>query len=186
MHAATASTSGEPHPELESRFAALGRLSAVRQLGRRLSPYPSPRLTGSTLNRMEQSLVEAVADAFFPKHGPFPRSGSEADILAYFDGYMDRSRPQERFMLHLLLLFTELSPVAFSRRHRPFTRLSSPEREQFLRGAFDSRIYFRRVAFTSLRALMTMAYLAHPDIALHIGLRAHLDPFDLGAQEVSP
>jgi hypothetical protein len=152
----------------------------------RLLPYPPPNLTDSTLNRMEQTLIAAVGDAFFPAVGPFPRSGREADVLGYFDAYLRRCRSTERALLHLLMVFTELSPVLFGPRHVPFTRLSPPEQEEFLRGAFHSSIYFRRVGFTSLRALMTMAYLAHPDIARHIGVVADPDPFRLGAEEVSP
>ncbi|MBW2457938.1 MAG: hypothetical protein JRI68_25760 [Deltaproteobacteria bacterium] len=135
---------------------------------------------GSLLGKRERALVTAVADAFFPPAGPIPRSGIEAGIPTYFDGYLERAEPLQRTMIRLLIAFLELGPLAFGPRRLPFTLLSRDERIQALEGMFVSRIYFRRVAFTSIRALMTMAYLANGEVAARIGMQFDLDPFDLG------
>ncbi len=93
----------------------------------------------------------------------------------------------QRTMIRLLIAFLELSPLAFGPRRVLFTRLTREERIQALEAMFVSRIYFRRVAFTSIRALMTMAYLANGDVAERIGMQFDLDPFGMGAapREVS-
>lgn len=139
--------------------------------------YPEPALDNAVLDRREQALVQAVADAFFPPGGPIPLSGCDAGVLAYFDRYLARSDPHQRLLMRLLLLFTELSPMAFGPTRRPFTQLDQGQRLVFLQSASKSRIYFRRVAFVSFRALMTMAYLANADVARHMGMVADADPF---------
>jgi hypothetical protein len=131
------------------------------------------------LSRREQALVAAVADAFFPPDGPIPVSGQQAGLARYFNGYLGRSAPRQRFLMRLLMLFTELSPVSFGPVHKPFTKLSHAERLDFLQSASTSRIYFRRVAFVSLRALMTMAYLGNDEVGRHMNMEADTDPFDV-------
>lgn len=133
-----------------------------------------------TLNEREQSLIGAVADAFFPPGGPLPVSGTEADVVPYFDRYLENSGPRSTFLMRLLILFTDLSPIAFGRQRRRFTALPREEQIQHLNEAFTSRIYFRRVSFVSLRALMTMAYLANDKVAEHMNMRHDPDPFGMG------
>ncbi len=40
--------------------------------------------------------------------------------------------------------------------------------------------YFRRLGFISMRALMTMAYLANARVAAHMRMAADTDPFHIG------
>ena len=80
--------------------------------------------------------------------------------------------------MRLLFVFTELSPMVFGPRRRRFTSLHVDERIAFLRTAFESSIYFRRIAFTSLRALMTMAYLANGEVARSMRMRPNRAPFE--------
>jgi hypothetical protein len=133
--------------------------------------------TLGTLNAREAALLKAVADAFFPPGGPIPVSGSEAGIVSYFDRYVGRSGARQGFLMRLLFLFTDLSPIAFGQQRKRFTELSRPARIQHLADAFVSRIYFRRVSFISLRALMTMAYLSNDEVARHLNMQFHPDPF---------
>lgn len=158
-------------------------MAAARQLRNRvrLPSYPRQLVPSPVLSTMEQALVSAVADTMFPRGGHFPLSGTEAGVVEYFDAYLRRCHGQEVLLLHLLLWFTELGPVLFGPRPTTFTRLGPAQRTAFLEGAFRSRIYLRRVAFTSLRALTTMAYFAHPDIAGHVGFVSDPDPFGLGS-----
>ncbi len=132
----------------------------------------------------QEALISAVADAFFPPAGPIELSGCEAGILSYFARYMSRTELLQRTLIRLLLAFIELGPLAFGPRRVLFTRLTQEERIRSLEGMFASSIYFRRVAFTSIRALMTMAYLANEEVAAATGMIADLDPFQLG--EVAP
>lgn len=146
------------------------------------------RLGDSVLSYSEQEFVCAVANAFFPPGGPIAKSGVEANVLEYFDQYLRNSEPLQQTLIHLLLAFTELSPLIFGPRFRRFTALKQDERIAFLHGAFISRIYFRRVSFISLRAVMTMAYLANDSVAAAMNMKADPDPFGIGDEilEVRP
>lgn len=146
------------------------------------------RLRESVLTYQEQEFVCAVANAFFPSGGPIEKSGVDANVLEYFDRYMQNSEPLQKTLIHLLLAFTELSPLLFGPRFKRFTALSQEERIVFLHGAFTSKIYFRRVSFISLRAVMTMAYLADDTVADAMNMKANTDPFGVGDEilEVRP
>jgi hypothetical protein len=133
-----------------------------------------------------RAVVAAVADTLFPAGELFPLSGSAAGVVEFMEQYLGRSRPIERLLIHLLLLFTELSPLAFGPRPLPFTKLAVPERAELLRDAADSRIYFRRIAFTSLRALLTMGYLDNAQVAGRIGIKPDPNPFGLDAAGTEP
>jgi hypothetical protein len=147
---------------------------------RLVTGYPPAALPNGVLNRCEQALVAAVADALFPPGGPIPLSGTEADILPYFDGYVRRSLPRQRLLMRLLLIFTEYSPLLFGPKRRRFTRLSQGERLDYLERCSVSNVYFRRIAFLSFRTLMTMAYMAHPEVERAMRICADCDPFRMG------
>ncbi len=164
--------------------AVLAILAFTLWLLRLLAGYPAKLLPNSLLNAREQATIAAAADAFFPPAGPIPVSGSEAGIVAYFDSYVRRYRPAQRWLTRLLFAFTEYSPLLFGRRRRRFSRLSLSQRIAFLDAAFTSRIYFRRVAFISMRALMTMAYLSNRDVATHLNMVRDNDPFGIGDREL--
>jgi hypothetical protein len=155
-------------------------LPALALTARLFVDYPRAPLARSVMSAREQALIGAVADAYFPPGGPIPVSGREAGLVAYFDGYLARSGRTQRFLMRLLITFTELSPLLFGPRFARFSRLTHEEQIKYLHDAFTSRIYFRRLGFISLRALMTMAYLANDRVAAHMHMSADLDPFHIG------
>jgi hypothetical protein len=156
--------------------AALLSTAVIAAL-RLFTGYAPARLPNSVLSRREQAVIEAAGNAFFPPGGPIPISGSEAGVVKYFDGYVRRSSRRQVLLMRLLFTFTELAPLVFGPRHRRFTRLSRPEQLEHLRTAFTSRVYLRRVSFVSLRAIMTMAYLANEDVARSMRMIPDRDPF---------
>ncbi|MEY4745153.1 MAG: hypothetical protein RL272_1098, partial [Candidatus Parcubacteria bacterium] len=68
----------------------------------------------------------------------------------------------QRVLVRLLFLFIQLSPWLFGPRRSRFTRLSPADRIRVFEDMAVSTIYFRRVAFLSMRAIMTMGYFACP------------------------
>jgi hypothetical protein len=132
------------------------------------------------LNAGEAQLIAAAADAFFPPDGPIPRSGAEAGCVAWFERYLGLSDRRQRLLIRAMLLFVQLAPLLFGPERRRFTRASPAARLAFLQRASTSRIYFLRVVFLSLRAMMTMAYLADEMVIAAIGMHADRDPFGLG------
>jgi hypothetical protein len=130
------------------------------------------------LSAKEQAIVAAAADAYFPAGGPIPISGTEAGLVRYMDRYLERSPAHLRPLMRLLLHFAEHGPWIFGPVHTRLTRLSPHDGRRALERMATSPIYFRRVAFLSLRTLLTMGYLAHPKVAEAMGMRAERAPFE--------
>jgi hypothetical protein len=144
--------------------------------------YPPPRLAaGSTLTRKEQALVAAAADALFPPEGPIPLSGTEAGLVEYMDASLRRVPAGQRALLRLLFVFLEHGPWIFGPRRARFTQLTPDDRVVALTDMAGSAIYFRRIAFLSLRTMLSMGYLANDAVARKIGMTTHAAPFEVTA-----
>lgn len=116
------------------------------------------------MRKREQLVVAACADTMFPPAGPISVSGTEAGLIAYVNGYLKGLPLASRFLVHLLFLFIQLSPLVFGPKHSRFTRLSPHERQMVFQDMSVSTIYFRRVAFLSVRAILTMGYFACTEV----------------------
>lgn len=116
------------------------------------------------MSKSEQAVVAACADTMFPPAGPISVSGTQAGLVAYVDGYIRALPRMRRFLVHMLFLFIQLSPWLFGPRRSRFTRLSPADRLRVFEDMAVSPLYFRRVAFLSMRAIMTMGYFACPTV----------------------
>jgi hypothetical protein len=127
--------------------------------------YPAPTSRARNLSTKEQAIVAAVADAMFPSGGAIPLSGTEAGLVGYMDRYVGRMPNPSRAFCRLLLQFLEHGPWLFGPRRARFTRMSLAERLAALDDMRTSSIYFRRIAFLSMRTMLTMGYLANGEVA---------------------
>jgi hypothetical protein len=140
--------------------------------------YPPPALTTVLLTRKEQAVIAAFADALFPAGGSIPLSGTEAGLLRYMDDYLLRTPPGSRTLIRLLLIFVEYGPWIFGPRRARFSCLSVSERDAALTDMARSSVYFRRIAFLSMRTMLSMGYLANDLVADRIGMRYDASPFE--------
>ncbi len=129
------------------------------------------------LNAKEQAVILAAADAMFPRGGVLPISGSEAGVLAYLDRTFRSSPARTRLLMRLLLRFVEHAPWILGPSRR-LTRQTQAERVATLEGWANSSSYFLRVVFTSLRTLVSLAYIADLDVLEHIGAVPSATPFE--------
>ena len=140
--------------------------------------YP-PAQPARVLSAREQALVRAAGDAMFPRGGALPPSGSQAGVPGYVDRYVASVPPGIRRLMRMLFLLVEQATLFFPapapRGRRRFTSLSAAQQEAVLEGWRTSGLYPRRLAFTSLRAILTMGYLADPAVLR----RLNLAPFDV-------
>jgi len=157
---------------------ALGVLFAALVARALFAGYPPKLLGDSIMNQHQQALVAACADAFFPPGGPIPVSGTEAGLVAYTDGYLRRLNARGRFLLRLLFVFFELSPFVFGPRLRRFSQLALADRLTLLSQMAKSDIYFRRVAFLSMRTVLTMGYLSNARVAASMCMVMDPAPFE--------
>jgi len=136
--------------------------------------YPDPRRQYRGLGRGEVALISSAAEAMYPAGGPIPSSGLDADLPGYLERLMAASGFQTRILLHLLFFLVEHGTLLFSTSGRGgMRRFSSQDVERrvvALNGWAESTLFFRRVVFTSLRAVLTMGYFAHPPVVRRLGL----------------
>lgn len=136
--------------------------------------YPPSRGTLRLLAPREVAFLDAAAEATFPAGGAVPLSGREADLPGYVDSFLlslpSHLRLQIRAMLMLFEQATIFFPAPGRWGRRRFSVLSAEQQVAALRGWSESRLFPRRLAFTALRAVLTMGYLGHPKAARFLRL----------------
>jgi Gluconate 2-dehydrogenase subunit 3 len=133
-------------------------------------PAAPPR---RTLARREAALLDAAAEAMFPPGGALP-SGRAAGITASLDEYLAIVPARMRRLIRLLFALFEHATLAFPapppRGWRRFSSLDAEQRTAVLDAWRTSRLFPRRLVFTSLRALLTNGYVADPAVLAALGL----------------
>ena len=147
---------------------------AVAQVALR---YPAASQSHRVLTRAEAAFIDAAAEAMFPAGGAIPASGREANLPAYTDRLLQASHPRQRFLMRLLFFLVEHATLFFPAPGRfglrRFSSLSYEQQLGVLDGWSDSRMFARRLVFTSLRAILTMGYFAHPPVLRQLHLAPH-------------
>ncbi len=162
-----------------------GRLAAAMATLRGLFRGEPAARDAPFLTRRERIIVASLADAFFPPAGPIPLSGTEAGLVEYMDSYCKRLPVGQGRLVHLLFVFLEHAPWIFGPRRQRFSTLTLDDRCGVLERMRQSPIYFRRIAFLSMRTMLTMGYLSNPDVARCIGVTPNNDPYGLGARRAA-
>lgn len=166
-------------PLLLAAAGAAGSAALARGL---FLGYPNKVIEGEMLGAKEQAIVAACADAFFPPGGPIPISGTAAGLVAYFDEYVARLPKGQALLVRLLLFFIEHAPWIFGPSRTRFSSLGIDARVAVLQRMHESPIYFRRIAFLSMRTILTMGYLAHPEVMRAMRMKHDATPFEGRAQ----
>ena len=142
--------------------------------------YPDKVVPDGKLTRKEQAVVAACAEALFPNNGPIPISAKEARLVLYMERYLGRLPEGQARLVRLLFWFVEHGPWLFGPKRSRFSSLSVEERIAVLESMRTSPIYFRRIAFLSMRTMLTMGYLSDPRVSTAMRMKANTNPFNLG------
>ena len=141
----------------------IGALALIWFLWEFLIGYPRADSKYKNLNAKEQLLLIRSAEAFFPAGGKLP-SAKEAGVVAYLDQMLVQLPKQQRILIRLLFILIEHGPLIFGPLQFRTTRLSIEARTKYFASWESSNLYFRRLAFLSLRSLMTIAYFSCPSV----------------------
>jgi len=137
-------------------------------------PVPTPTADLQALAQYEYAFVEAAAEAIFPRGGALESSGMDAGVAGYVDGFVASQPRRLRVLIHLLIFLCEYAAVFFPLGGqgllRPFTRRSPEARVRYLDAWRTSSLAPARLVFTSLRAIVTLGYLADPAVLRALGL----------------
>jgi Gluconate 2-dehydrogenase subunit 3 len=157
-------------------LAAAGVLASLGLLLARRLFAGYPRLTRPLewLSAREVAFVEAAGETLLPPGGAVPPSAREVDLAGYVDRYVAAQPPRTRLLMRLLFLLVEQATLVLSAPgrggRRRFSSLDAEQRVAVLRGWEESRLFARRLVFTSLRAIVSMGFLNHPRVARQLGL----------------
>jgi hypothetical protein len=136
--------------------------------------YPALQKRYRMFARGEVAFISSAAEAMFPGGGAIPSSGLDADLPGYLERFMLAANPKTRLLIHLLIFLVEhatlIFPVPGRRGMRRFSSLDTDQRMAALEGWEKSSLFARRLVFTSLRALWTMGYFAHPRVVRRLRL----------------
>jgi len=157
------------------RFLLLAALLAAAFWGlRRLLGGYSVTEPRVSLAAREWALVAATSDAMFPAGGPVAPSGGEAGVPAYVDRYVGSVPSGIRLLMRLLFLLFEQATLFVrapgSGGRRRFSDLDVDQRVAVLEAWRTSGFFPKRLVFTSLRAILTMGYLADPAVLRSLDL----------------
>lgn len=160
---------------------SLVALFAAYSVWRLFFGYPRPRGSHRLIAAREAAFLDAAAEATFPPGGAIPLSGRDADLPGYADGFLaslpKHLRLQVRAMFMLFEQATIFFPAPGRGGRRRFSSLTPEQRVAVLAGWSESSLFLRRLAFTALRAVLTMGYLGHP-----VAMRAvRLAPLDFAS-----
>lgn len=125
--------------------------------------YPEPSAECENLSAREQHLLAKSAEAFFPEGGALP-SAAEAGVVQYLDKMFTQLPKQQQLLIRLLFVLIEHGPLIFGPFKGRTTRLSQEARINYFRSWEESSIYFRRLAFLSLRSLVTIGYFSSQQV----------------------
>jgi hypothetical protein len=163
-------------------WLALAFLVTGAAARRVLLGYPRPQVPTRVLAAREMALLAAAAEATFPAGGAVAPSGREAGVAAYADRYAAAVPAATRRLMRMLFFLMEHATLVFPapppRGRRRFSALSMEQRVAVLEAWRTSALFPRRLAFQSLRAILTMGYFAHPPVLRSLGLapRAIVSP----------
>ena len=129
-----------------------------------------PRPAGLVrLSRRDAAFVQAAAETMFPAGGDPAPSAADAEVLAYVERYLGWHGPPLRLLMRLLFALFEHATLFLVPTWRRFSQLDDTARAAYLRGWERSSLYPRRLLFQSLRAIMCLAYVAHPAVEAALG-----------------
>lgn len=120
--------------------------------------------------RREYRIVCDLADTVFPPGNALGITGREARVPEYIDRMLAGMRADKATEVHAMFLLFEHGTLAFGMRSRRFTELAPRQRERYLRRWERARVYSRRMLAAGLKALLGLAYFAHPDVRERLGV----------------
>ncbi|MBM4353148.1 MAG: gluconate 2-dehydrogenase subunit 3 family protein [Deltaproteobacteria bacterium] len=130
----------------------------------------------------ERATIRAIGETLLPAGGPVPPSSEDAGVATYIEDYLAKIPLRQSRLLRLLFSAIEYLPLLT--RFRRFSALPVEARAACLRAWERSRLYVRRAAFTSLRAVFTMAYLANEEVQRSLGMKRPADGATQGYQSL--
>ncbi len=139
------------------RVLGLGLLSGLALLAAGSTPFWSAR---------ERDILRAVIDRLFDPGEYQAPTPAQVDAVQAAETYLGHLPRRERLLCRGLIRTLEWGCL-WTRGSR-FTRLTAQDQDDVLADLETSRLYPRRLAFSSLKQIGAMAYYQHPSTWAHL------------------
>jgi len=138
-------------------------------------------MSATNLPKPARKIARALIEVVKPQ-----KPGFDLPLEDYMLEFLDEF--YSHFPVHMKLLFPvglyllEFGTFIFERKPRRFSRMSLPEREQYVKGWVESRLMLRRDLIKGVKGVCLTGFYSHPEVMAHIGydLPAHLERVDKG------
>jgi len=131
----------------------------------RAPPVQGLRLLGDH----EYRTMAKLAEAAFPRGGPFPQGAEDFDLARRFDGFLADEPEWNRTDLRRAIFLLEYGPLFFERRLATFSNLPPEERLAHFERWATSRSPLRRQVAAAFRKFLGLVFYDHPSVWPGIG-----------------
>ncbi|UCD83764.1 MAG: gluconate 2-dehydrogenase subunit 3 family protein [Deltaproteobacteria bacterium] len=123
----------------------------------------------AVLNTREYKILSALTDRFIPRGGAFALGALDVGVAEAIDRMVSNLDRTMQTGLRMLLLLIEYSTFIFTRRFKPFTRLSPENQDKYLEGWESSRFYLRRFPITFLKLMCMSIFYSDERVEKDVG-----------------
>jgi len=135
------------------------------------SGYPVTPMGLKVLGKKTHAVVCAIGEALLPEGGDIELSHEQARVPQFIDEYVSFVPSMTKWLMLALFFLMEHATYIFAFTTHRLSDLPVEKRVKYLDGWERSRLYPRRIAFTSLRAVYGMAYLGCPEVEKAMGMK---------------
>ncbi len=132
------------------------------------------------LRNRAKDAIRAASEALFPKNAIGAPDFLEAEVEQRTWAYLELLPTTQRNLITMLFLFVELFAPMIALKLGRYSKLSLEARCEVVRRFRASNNYLVKLIGDSVKAVLTMIYMAHPSVVRHIGqfsACAHEDGF---------
>ena len=104
---------------------------------------------------------------------------SNSSIVKYSLNFINKAPFTQRVLLKSLLVAIEFSPFIFSPIKKTLSKLSLSEKISLFEKISKGNLYLGRIAFLSLRTLMTFSLFSIKEVRRKFNMKNNLNPFNL-------
>lgn len=123
------------------------------------------------LTPYEAKIIGALSQTMYPRGGDLAPDHGQQRALEYVDTWLTAIPLKERTLVRCMFVMYEMGMLVFGpSRTRTFSAAKPEHQAAYLNAWENSSIYFRRISFSGLRSVLTLAYFADPSVQAMIGV----------------
>jgi hypothetical protein len=123
---------------------------------------------GYNLPPRARRTMAALIEVIMPRGGPFDLEVQD-EMMSYVEEMLPYLPPLIRSAFPYGLLLLEYGTLPLAAKARSFSKLPLDQRERYIEGWMESRLFLRREMIKGIKALAVLAYFEHPEVKRRLG-----------------